>query len=118
MQAHRLDDVGREVLGQPGRAEFLMHIVDAAAGGILAQLVDHVADVMEQRGQHGGGRAALGFGLGRGLQRVLQLTDRAQAIAAGGAAGIDVEKLLAQRIAHDVFLARTVCGYPGIIASA
>ena len=44
---------------------------------------------------------------GRGLQGVLQLVDRAQAIALGGAADEDVQKFLAQGVAHALFLSRT-----------
>ena len=51
------------------------------------------------------------LGLLGGLQRVLELADVAQAIAAGGAAGEDGKKLLAQGIGHDVFLiGGAVCG--------
>ena len=69
-----------------------------------------MADIVQQRGEHGGGRALVGFGEGGGLQRMLQLVDRAQPVAARGAAREDVQELLAQGIAHAPFLARTVCG--------
>ena len=107
MQADRLADLGSEALGQPPGAQFLVHVVDAARGGILAELMDHVADIVQQRGEHGGGRRLFGLGLGRGLQRVLELVDLAQAVALGGAADEDVQKFLAQGIAHALFLSRT-----------
>ena len=84
-----------------------MHVVDAAPGRILAQLMDHVADIVQQRGQHGGGRRAVGLGQRRRLQRMLELVDLAQAVAARGAADEDVQEFLAQGIAHAPFLART-----------
>ena len=52
--------------------------------------MDHVADIVQQRGEHGGSRRVIGLGMGRGLQGVLQLVDRAQAVALGGAADEDV----------------------------
>src|SRR5437763_13165437 len=118
MQADGLAHLGTETFCQPLGAEFLVHIVDAAAGRILAKRMDHVADIVQQRGQHGRRRAIVGFGECRRLQRVLQLVDRAQSVAARRATGEDVQKFLAQGIAHAPFLARTVCGYPGIMASA
>ena len=69
--------------------------------------MDHVADIVQQRGEHGGGRRLVGLGKRRGLQRMLQLVDLAQAVAARGAADEDVQKFLAQGIAHALFLART-----------
>src|SRR4029450_11073387 len=56
MQADRLADFRSEALGQPFGAELIVHVVDAARGGILAELMDHVADVVQQRGEHRGGR--------------------------------------------------------------
>ena len=91
MQAHRLADRRAEALGQPAGAQLLMHVVDAARGGILAEVMDHVADIVQQRGQHGGGRRRVGLGQRRGLQRVLELVDRAQAVAARGAADEDFQ---------------------------
>ena len=104
VQADGLAHFRTETFGQPPGAQLLVHVVEAARGGVLAQLVDHVADIMQQRGKHGGGRRAVGLGQRRGLQRVLQLVDRAQAIALGGAADEDVEKFLTQGIAHAPFL--------------
>ena len=80
--------------------------VDAAAGRVLAELMDHVSDIVQQAGEHGGGRRVVRFGMRRALQGVLQLVDAAQAVPLGGAADEDVEKFLAQ-IAHTPFLART-----------
>ena len=107
MQADRLAHLRPEALGQPARAQLLMHVIDAAPGRILAQLMDHVADIVQQRGQHGGGRRVVGLGKRRRLQRMLQLVDLAQAVAARGAADEDVQKFLAQGIAHAPCLART-----------
>jgi hypothetical protein len=93
--------LGAEALGQPFGAQFLVDVVDAAGGGILAQVMDHVADIVQQRGQHGGRRRVIGFGQCRGLQRMLELVDRAQAVATRGAADEDVQKFLTEWIAHE-----------------
>ena len=107
VQAHRLADFRPEALGQPVGAELLVHVVDAARRGVFAQPMDHVADIVQQRGEHRCRRRAIGLGERRSLQRMLQLVHVAQAIAARGAADKDLQKLLAQGIAHAPFLART-----------
>ena len=106
MQADRLADFGAEALGQPAGAQLLVHVVEAARGGVLAQLVDHVADIVQQRGQHGGGGSIVLLGMRGGLQRMLELVDGAQAVALRGAAGEDGQEFLAQRIAHAPCLPR------------
>jgi hypothetical protein len=53
--------------------KLFVRVVDAAAGGILAQPMDHVADIMKQAGKHGRGRRLVGLGQCGGLQRMLQL---------------------------------------------
>jgi hypothetical protein len=100
MQAHRLAHVGAEAPGEPLRAALLVHVVDAAPGRILAEIVDHVADVVQQRGEHGGGRCRIGFSERRRLQGVLQLADLAQTVAPRGPASKDLQEFLAEGIAH------------------
>jgi hypothetical protein len=61
--------------------------------------MDHVADVMQQRGQHGGRRGTVGLGQRRRLQRVLELVAFAEALAARGAADEDAEEFLTEGVA-------------------
>ena len=72
----RLGDLGAEVLRQPGASGPLVPGVDAAIGRIVAEVVEQVADVMQQgRHDQGVGRP-VEHGEVRGLERVLGLRDR------------------------------------------
>ena len=62
MQADRLADLGTEALGQPVGAKLLVRVVDAAWCRILAQPMDHVADIVQQAGKHCRGRRLVGLG--------------------------------------------------------
>ena len=83
-----------------------LHIVDTTGGRIFAQFVDHVADIVQQRGQHRGRQSAVGLGKRGGLQGMLQLIDLAQAVALGGTTDENLQELLAKAVvAHVFFLA-------------
>ncbi len=107
VETDRFADLGAKPPGQPLRAQLFVYIVDAARRRVFPQLVDHVADIVQQRGQHRGGRRVIGFSKGRRLQRMLELIDLAEAVATGRATNENIQKFLAQRIAHAPFLSRT-----------
>jgi hypothetical protein len=66
-------------------AKLFVPIVQPRPCGVLAEVMDHVADVMQQcRGDHGAGMP-IALRKPRRLQGVLLLADGAQAIAALGA---------------------------------
>ena len=98
MQPHRFGDFGSEMSAQPVRAARLVQIVNARFGGILAQLVDHVAYVVQQRRRDEGRGLALRLGESGGLQPVLQLIDGAQAIALAGANAVNVHQFIAKEL--------------------
>ncbi len=84
-----------EPVGEPCRPKLLVPVVDADAGRVLAQVVDHVADVVQQGGDDQRRRLPVRLGLGGGLQRVLELVDAGQAVTARRPAVVDPEEFVA-----------------------
>jgi len=90
MQAHRLGYRLAEPARQPFPSAQLMAIVDAARRRIVAEIVDQVADIVQQCGGDERRVGSLKFGERGALQRVLELSD---ALAAIIVAAVAVEAL-------------------------
>ena len=73
MQPDRLGDLGAEMPRQPGRAHRLVLGVDAAIGHVLRQVVQQVADVMQERRRHERRRSPVALGKGAALDGVVEL---------------------------------------------
>ncbi len=80
MQPHRFGHLRAEPAREPQPAEFLMLVVNAVLGRILAQIVDHVADVVQQARRDQRGVAAGLLGEPCRLQRVRPLIDRRETV--------------------------------------
>ena len=81
MQAHGFGDLWSEMGDEEGVADVFVPVVDAVLGGAFAEVVQHVADIVHQRGGDQAGRVAGLFGEPGGLQAVLDLVDVGQAVA-------------------------------------
>jgi hypothetical protein len=76
MEPGRLGDGGAEMAGQPAAAQLFVNIINPGLGAILGQVVQQVADIMEQgRGDQRAFGSRL-FGGPAGLERMLGLADR------------------------------------------
>lgn len=83
MQAHGLGHVRAEPAAEDGGAGEFVAVVDAAQGRVVAQVVDQVADIVQQGRHHGGGGRTLLFGQLRALQCMLELADGLLAVLVG-----------------------------------
>ena len=59
MQSHRLGDLGTKISGKPIGPELLVVIVDTVGCRMLAELVNHVPDVVQQASDNQTGRQPL-----------------------------------------------------------
>ena len=100
MQPHRL----RHLRPEPGAQEFvaalLMQVVDPCFGRVLAEIVHHMADIVQQAGDDQRLGAALPLGQPAGLQRVLLLVDVGQAVLALRLQGQQIGDALQPGIGH------------------
>lgn len=73
MEAHRAGDVLAEILAEPVAPPRFVTIVDAALGGAGSEIMDEMADIVEQRGGDERRAGAARLGELRALQRVGEL---------------------------------------------
>jgi hypothetical protein len=88
MQPYRLGDGRPEPPAQEIGAEHFVAIVDAALGWCFSQIVDHMADVVQQRRDHQGLGVPSRGGERRALQGMLELRDRIEPVSLRSAFGI------------------------------
>ena len=76
MKPNGLDHFGSEMPSEPSSAALLVEIIDPSSRGIVAEIVDHVTDVVQQSGCDNRRPLARLLRQRRGLQGVLKLIDR------------------------------------------
>src|SRR5262245_12537301 len=75
MQSHRLGHVRSEMPREPGRAEALMLRIDTAIRDVLRQVMNQMADIVQQGRRDQRWRRACALRAQRALQGVLKLRD-------------------------------------------
>jgi hypothetical protein len=100
MQADGFGDRGTEQGGQEVVAALFVLVVDAGFGGVVAEVMHQVANVVQQAGGDQCIRTAGFLGEPGGLQGVLTLVDRAEAIGAVGLQGQQVGDMVQSVVGH------------------
>ena len=105
MHAHRLGHLGAKKLRQPGRARRLVLRIDAAVGNVLRQVMQQMADIVQECRRDEGRRGAVAAGKGAALQRVVELAHAfpITLVAASPECRVDLHQ---HRVGH--FVSRTV----------